>query len=374
MLKRIGKKKMFKKALGKIVSRAFPPEAPQIDFLKLPRIEIAATAILGQYQKLIEHVEQKLSQEEFQFFNEALLVMLSRLNLSDPEKQARLFKSAETYGVHILPVHFYSPIPSGGEIESADPDKKFDHIPNLIPNRNEFIELLNELVPFFSELSDIPKEINETDDTNFYWKNSAFGPLDACIYYSLIRYLKPNRIVEVGGGFSTVIASRALKKNKKGSLLCIEPFPSRKLVKLHQEGSIELRVEKVQNISLQEFSTLSERDILFIDSSHVSKFGSDVNYEVFQILPSLTEKVWVHFHDIFYPSDYPKRWVKNLRLFWNEQYLLLAFLAYNPKFKIRMANNYVGQELREHCYPYLPYKDPSGDMNEVGGSLWIERI
>ena len=366
--------RLLKKILNKIrpakrESSANPHENPN-----WPRVAIAANVILGTYPDLIAFAESSLTEKELEFFNEVLLVMLSRLNFSDPEKQRKLFEKAEYYGMHILPVHFYSPIPSRNEIASVPIQRKFDHVPNLAISRLELSELMKQLVPYFSELSDLPVNSTPESGDEFYWTNSTFGPIDVCLYYSLIRFLKPDRVVEIGGGFSTLIALKALKKNQTGKLQCIEPFPAPMLKKLHQEGSIDLIIDKVQSTSLEVFSSLKTNDILFVDSSHVSKFGSDVNFEVFYILPNLQKGVWAHFHDIFYPSDYPRRWVEDLRLFWNEQYLVLAFLAFNSNFRIRMPNHFLAQEMKDHIEPHLPYINQSQIKSEVGGSLWIERI
>jgi len=147
--------------------------------------------------------------------------------------------------------------------------------------------------------------------------------------------LKPRRIIEIGGGYSTRIAGRALAANQSGRLTCIEPFPER------LNGSslgIELITKRVEEIDVDFFSSLKANDILFIDSSHTVKFGSDVCYEFLEIIPRLKRGVWVHVHDIFFPHDYPAEWLLKRRLALNEQYLLEAFLSFNREFEIALAN------------------------------------
>jgi hypothetical protein len=95
-----------------------------------------------------------------------------------------------------------------------------------------------------------------------------------------------------------------------------------------------------QDVPPDTFSTLSAGDILFIDSSHVSKTDSDVNYAFFEILPRLSSDVNVHFHDVFHPFEYPKEWVYQGRA-WNEAYILRAFLQYNQTFTIEIFNSFL---------------------------------
>jgi hypothetical protein len=126
-------------------------------------------------------------------------------------------------------------------------------------------------------------------------------------------------------------------------------------------------IEKdVQLISLNVFKKIEAGDILFIDSTHVSKTGSDVNYILFEILPVLKSGVLVHFHDVFYPFEYPKDWIFH-GINWNEDYILKAFLMYNEKFEIKLFSEY----LHRH------HKDVFEEMplcyNNTGSNLWIEK-
>lgn len=368
------KVKTLEQFFKKIALKAKSKSSTDILPLDHDRLATTVNVILGTYLNLLEFVKKELNQKELEFFSESLLVMLAHLNLNDPTRKSLFFEKAETYGVHFLPVHYYSPIPSATEIARVDFNKKYSSIPNLEMNMNQFKSYLLKLTPFFSELSN-SFELNGNDpEVGYFWKNSAFCPLDACIYYSMIRYLKPNRVIEIGSGFSTLIAARALEANKSGKLECIEPFPSPTLIALRDKNLIELTIQNVQNTSIDKFSSLDSKDILFIDSTHVSKIGSDVNFEIFEILPSLKDGVKIHFHDIFHPSEYPEKWLKENKLFWNEQYLLQSFLAYNSRFKIQMANNFVSLEMRQLYEPFLPFVGESRVESGQGGSLWIEKI
>src|SRR6185295_19090007 len=130
--------------------------------------------------------------------------------------------------------------------------------------------------------------------------------------YGLIRHLQPRRIVEIGGGYSIRIAHKALMMNQAGKLTCIEPYPEERLLEASLDAEIIQRL--VEEIDVEFFSSLQENDILFIDSSHAVKFGSDVCYEFLEVMPSLSSGVWIHVHDIFFPHDYPAEWLLNQRL------------------------------------------------------------
>ena len=55
----------------------------------------------------------------------------------------------------------------------------------------------------------------------------------------------------------------------------------------------------IQDVALDVFAKLEAGDILFVDSTHVSKIASDVNYIFFEILPVLQKGVYIHIHDIY---------------------------------------------------------------------------
>jgi hypothetical protein len=153
-------------------------------------------------------------------------------------------------------------------------------------------------------------------------------------------------------------------------LLCIEPYPERllSLIANHDLRRLELLQVGVESVGLEPFKTLQARDILFIDSTHVAKVGGDVNRLIFEILPVLAPGVVVHFHDIFFPFEYPLAWIEENRA-WNEAYLLRAFLSYNPAFEIMLFNHYVAlthDDLLRRDFPLC--------LRNPGGSLWLRRV
>src|ERR1019366_6710867 len=176
---------------------------------------------------------------------------------------------------------------------------------------------------------------------------------------------------EVGAGYSTWIAGLAAVRNGDTALDAVEPYPPPFLV-AGLPGLRRLIQEPVQSVPAGTFTSLEANDILFIDSSHVCKTGSDVTYLILEILPRLKPGVIVHFHDIFLPWNMPRVWVEKNLLFWNEQYLLLAFLQGNRDFEVLLASHYLGRchpERLKQAFPYLNI-----DIAWPGGSsFWVRR-
>src|SRR5262249_30901378 len=147
----------------------------------------------------------------------------------------------------------------------------------------------------------------------YYFRNEWFGYADALVLYGMIRYLRPRRVIEVGSGFSSAVMldTNDLFCGGRVALTFVEPYPDRlfSLLRGSDRDKHTVIARPVQDVDLSLFQALSDNDILFVDSSHVSKVGSDVNHLIFQILPALADNVVVHFHDIFYPFEYPKDWV-----------------------------------------------------------------
>ncbi len=205
-------------------------------------------------------------------------------------------------------------------------------------------------------------------ETSFDFDNGYFSGFDAAVYYSLIRHLKPQTIIEIGGGYSTAIAVKALERNREGRLKCIEPYPEERLTGI--DLGIDIIRKRVEEIDVEFFDQLKANDILFIDSSHTVKFGSDVCYEFLEILPRLAPGVWVHVHDIFFPHDYPAEWLLKRRLALNEQYLLEAFLAFNKTFSVELANHWICLDHTDEAVSLWPN---AASPNHHSSSFWMKR-
>src|SRR5207249_2885268 len=155
--------------------------------------------------------------------------------------------------------------------------------------------------------------------------------------FAMMRLHRPRRVIEVGSGFSSALMLDVNDRfpERRTQFTFIDPHPDRLTPVLRSTDSSSARVvtQHVQDVPLTIFGELESDDFLFIDSSHVAKFGSDVNYLYFEILPRLTPGVLVHVHDIFWPFEYPTEWIREGRA-WNEAYLLRAFLTFNKAYEI----------------------------------------
>jgi hypothetical protein len=209
--------------------------------------------------------------------------------------------------------------------------------------------------------------------------NGAFEWMDARLLHYFLQKNKPKKIIEIGSGHSTLlIYNTKLMYNLDLKIVCIEPYPNSTLENLHKMGEITLIKSTLENIAdLSIFSSLSENDILFIDSSHVVKLDSDVIFYFTKIFPLLNKNVLIHIHDIFFPYDYPITWLKS-GIFWNEQYFLYVFLQYNTKFKIKFCNSYAGFKYNEKLKNIQKntYEVKNNLVNCVfsGGSIWLSVI
>ena len=193
--------------------------------------------------------------------------------------------------------------------------------------------------------------------------SSSFGPgyeyIDAQVLHSVLRYYKPNRIIEVGSGVSTYCLSKAVELNDAESgetteILCIEPYPFSPLLKME---SITLLKKKVQTVPFNIFKQLDKNDLLFIDSSHTVKIGNDVNFLFLEVLPRLKKGVIIHIHDIYFPYDYQPN-VLNTYFHRSETVLLKAFLIFNEKFKIQFCMSHLHHDRKNELKEIFPEYNP----------------
>ena len=290
--------------------------------------------------------------------------------LEDP----RLFPLYERRGFHITPNHFYQPIPDTGTLPEALWQEPSELVGVDLREAAQ-LELLERLSgKYRAEYEALPRTPTGVPH-EFYLHNDAFGSVDAEVLYGLVRELAPRRLFEIGSGFSTRLSAQACRVNAaQGSTSCelvaFEPYPS-EVLRAGFPGLTRLEPVKAQDIARSEFERLEANDILFIDSSHVLKVGSDVQVEILEILPRLKPGVVVHFHDIFLPAEYPKPWVLEHRRFWTEQYALQAFLTFNERFEVLWGGSFMHlkhpEKLRE---AFSSYRESAS----WPGSFWIRRV
>ena len=296
-----------------------------------------------------------------------LLVKFSRLQLASLTE----FRRLEREGIHVTPVHYYSPVPDTGTLPEALWNKR-SSLGGVDMNEARQLELLRDAFPrfrdefasFASERADGPGPF--PDPPRFFRNNYHFDGPDAAALYCIVRHFAPSTVLEVGSGYSSLVAGEAAVRNGKTKLVCIEPNPHAPL-RRGFPGLASLRDEEVQNVDVAVFEELERDDVLFIDSTHVARCGSDVNYLFLEVVPRLQPGVLVHVHDIFFPYDYPRDWVIEELRFWNEQYLLQAFLAFNSEFEVLLSNRYLEAEHPDEL------RQAFGEVDGGCASLWLRR-
>jgi hypothetical protein len=273
----------------------------------------------------------------------------------------------EKNGVTLLPVDQYSPVPLLGDLADTfegDGEKRLPVYGHIF-DRELVREYINGMADFAAEFEP-PRAGDIEKCTGFYWDNPLFSFCDAMAYYCLIRMRKPRRIVEIGSGFSTFVASAAIEKNGFGEIVCIEPFPRPFLASIpHVTQLIE---KKIQSITPSEFHKFLEpASILFIDSTHTVKIGSDCLYIYLILMPSVTNNLLVHSHDIYLPFGMLTEFSRDYQIHWNEQYLLYAYLVGNNRSRVIYGSYYAYHYLPEELTALMSGKYPIG-----GASIWYE--
>jgi hypothetical protein len=295
-----------------------------------------------------------------------------------PEQVYFTFAESEEYKLQreksvptmFLPGHYYSPI--------VDPSTIAEYVEKQYlqePGDLKGIHLDEDaMVRFWIGNAEFIKNtpFSEHDDgkNRYYYDNVQFGYGDAITLRAMIGYFKPKNVIEVGSGFSSACMLDAADHVGLAdfAMTCIDPDADRLRSRLRQEdrSRVEIIEGPVQDVPVSTFSKLKENDILFIDSTHVLKTGSDVHYELFSILPSLNKGVLVHFHDIQYPFEYPREWLFEKNLSWNEIYALRAFLTYNSEFEVLFWNPLFAHRQRALIHETNPLF-----LKNPGGSIWL---
>jgi predicted O-methyltransferase YrrM len=272
----------------------------------------------------------------------------------------------------VPPGHFYSPIPSPEDVRPylerlvQSPPQEIEGL-NL--NHDGQLRLLAALQTYYK---DLPFSERKSEGTRYFYENPAYSYSDAIFLYAMIRHQKPQRIVEIGSGYSSCVMldTNARFFANAIEITCIEPYPDLLHTLMHPGDRERVRVlaQRVQDVPLAHFEALSANDILFVDSTHVSKVGSDVNHILFHILPRLRSGVHIHFHDVFWPFEYPRAWLDENRA-WNELYMLRAFLQFNSSFRITLFNTYLEARYPDYFHAHMPLC-----MRNPGGSIWLQKV
>ncbi len=268
--------------------------------------------------------------------------------------------------------HFYSLYPNLNTIcekqnDIYDMDKTICDI-----NLNEDVQLnfLTQMGELYSTIPDW-KDIADTKNSTYRYRyhNPSFSVADSIGLHCMLRILRPKKMIEVGSGWSSAVSldTNEFYMNNSIEMSFIEPYPALLKSILKSTDNISLLSTGLQETDVRKFQELKSGDLLFIDSTHVSKVGSDVNYLFFEILPHLQHGVYIHLHDIFYPFEYPIEWTKK-GMVWNELYLLRAFLQNNKDYEILYFQNFIEKKYGELVKEIWPFEQVFH-----GGSIWIRK-
>ena len=291
-----------------------------------------------------------------------------------PTMIKRSFRFWQSLGIHVVRNHYYQPVPDTRTLKD-DLWVVPAEMPGIDFRDHEQLTLLSRFKEKYGrEYGAFPRTATSSA-SDYYVNNGRYESVDGEILYGMVRELKPKLMLEFGAGFSTLAAAQAFRLNLAEDpgyvyeFVSVDPEPD---AVIHKTVPEITRLEKglAQETPPSRFMELRANDILFIDSSHVLKIGSDVHYLFLHILPRLNPGVIVHIHDIFLPAEYPKDWIMGHLRFYNEQYLLQAFLTYNSAFEILWAGAYMHlkhpAQLRDAIKSY--------DCNcHCPGSVWIRR-
>jgi hypothetical protein len=266
-------------------------------------------------------------------------------------------------GLQLVVKSFYSPIPDLPSVPAEVWEQRSD-LAGIEWDLDRQLALVEEVAPFIDEFG-APGETAEPH--RYYRANPSYGAGDADLLYAFTRHFRPPRIVELGSGFTTLVLAQAVRENGSGELWVFDPFPG--VASPETPGVTELRPLLAQDVPLETFSDLKSGDFLIVDTTHTVKVGGDVNRIVLDVLPRLAPGVIVHFHDIFLPYEYPREWLERFGLFWQEQYLLQAFIALNPDYEVLCGLHALVRERPERMQELIPALREGGSP----AAFWLRR-
>jgi predicted O-methyltransferase YrrM len=289
-----------------------------------------------------------------------------------PARLNRLREAADELGADVLPRTMYSPVPEGPPEEHWSIPKELDGIE--LDTEAQLAWAERELAPALAGF-DPPAEADGAAGEFHLW-NGWYEGADAHLLWGMIRLLKPRRVLEMGAGYSTMVTAAACAANERdgarATFVSIDPEP-RVGIDAELPGLTSLLRASITELPLDRFAEFDSDDVLFVDTSHAVKMGSEVNYLVLEVLPSLRPGVVVHFHDVFLPYEYPREWFER-GTYLSEQYLLQAYLSENPAWEIVFAAHATYRADRKRLASLLPALDDPPAGKGGPSAFWIRRL
>ena len=273
-----------------------------------------------------------------------------------------LFTTSQRFGVNVLPLHFYSSIPNIRELRARSDWKEQRSMFGIARlSTEQQIALLADIMPAAS----YPGRDLYSEAVRENAVDGGYGIIETQVLAAFVASRRPARIVQIGCGVSTaVIRAAAQLADYRPNITCIDPYPTEYLQRASREGSIALLAKRAQVVEMDTLTSLGVGDLLFVDSTHTVKPGSEVNRIVLEVLPRLRRGVLVHFHDIYFPYEYGRRFLSDELFFPAETTLLYAFLLNNPMFRIELCLSMLHYEAPDHMKRLIPSYEPQG--NDAG--------
>ncbi|WP_338662024.1 class I SAM-dependent methyltransferase [Pararoseomonas sp. SCSIO 73927] len=210
-------------------------------------------------------------------------------------------------------------------------------------------------------------------ENRYSYRGGPYSYGDGITARAMINHLRPRRVVEIGSGYSSACMLDAAEHAglEAFHLTCIEPYPARLrgLLRPGDDRKVTIHERGVQGMPLDIFSSLAPNDVLFIDSTHVLKTGSDVHYELFHILPALKPGVVVHFHDCRYPFEYSDKQIFSKNYSWNEVYGVRALLMDSTRYKVLFWGSFFADRRAEEVRAVSPVY-----LRNPGSALWLKVV
>lgn len=322
---------------------------------------------------LVNATDGKLvdAQNHIKELTEVRVSLQDRLaDLTDERNRLREILDGLNNVLFAPPGHFYSPIPSKHDVEKhlARHGVPIRDLPGVGMDDRTQLDVLEHLKTYYPQ---VPFQAGPVANLLYHASNPAYSYTDGIILFCMLNHLRPRRVIEIGSGYSTcaILDTNRTSLGSQAQITSIEPHAEllRSLI-AQTADPLTIIESKLQNVDLEMFDQLESRDVLFIDSTHISKLESDVNYIFFEILPRLKPGVVIHLHDIYAGFEYPKPWVTENRA-WNEAYLLRAFLEYNERFRILLFISYM-----QNAYESWFQHNMPDTLLRKGGCLWMEKL
>ena len=268
--------------------------------------------------------------------------------------------------------HYYSPLVNPAD-EAVQRSMQMEAHPEAPPDVFGIGE--DEMLRWFEiiagQYASQPFPERRSPGSLYYYSNPNFPLADALALLGFMVTRRPKRFIEIGAGYSSCAAIDINESYLNGDveMTFVEPNPELALELIGPESPYRdcFMRKKLQDVPLDIFQALGCNDILFIDSSHVGKTGSDVLDYLFRVLPCLGPNVLIQIHDIFYPFEYPREWIADQNRSWNEAYLLRAFLHGNSSFRVLYMSDWFYKCRRAMVEARMPLC-----IAHRGGSIWLE--